>query len=163
MQKINQYLSAGGDYAQPNAIRRAFNDLFSRQCLSGSGWNVGTGLLVARTGALNTVAIVGGATVVLAANTSAPALTGFALTPGQFAAVITTTDGGGVLRNYFTSIEVLQSAIRYPQIPITEAVIGVVHLAPTVAFTGGVTNLDLVGVNASFSSVLGPFSPQNIF
>ena len=163
MEKIKQLITAGGSTGQvlPETAFRAFNVLSSTQGVSSSGWNVGAGLLVARTGSAVTYAIVQGKTVSLAANTSAPALTGFNLTTGQFAAVLTTVDAGGTLRNYFTSIETVLNNLQYPRIPISEAVIGIVYFAPTTTFTGGTTALDAANVNATFASITEAAYPQN--
>lgn len=165
MEKIKQLILAGGPMAMslPETVLRLFGDLFARQCVSGSGWNVGAGLLVARTGSGVTVVEVNGVTVRLAANTSAPALTGLNMTTGQHAAVLTTCDAGGTLRNYFSGVAASAAAIQYPTIPVSETVIGIVYLAPTTTFTGGTTALDAANVNATFVSVQGPFYPINAF
>lgn len=165
MEKIKQMLAAGGaqGLTMPEHVARVFASLFSTQAVSSSGWNVGTGLLVARTGSAVTVVEVNGITVRLAANTSAPALTGLNLTTGQHAAVMTTCDSAGTLRNYVSNVAASAGAISYPPIPGDQAVIGIVYLAPTTTFTGGTTALDAANVNALFVSVVGPFYPINTF
>lgn len=165
MEKIKQMLAVGGAHGltNPEHVARVFASLFSTQAVSSSGWNVGTGLLVPRTGSAVTVVEVNGVTVRLAANTSAPALTGFNLTNGQHGAVITTCDSAGTLRNYFSNAAASAGTISYPPIPPSEAPIGIVYFAPTVTFTGGTTALDAANVNALFVSVVGPFYPINVF
>ena len=165
MEKIKQMLVAGGAHGltNPEHMARVLASLFSAQAISSSGWNVGAGLLVPRTGSAATIVEVNGITVRLAANTSAPALTGFNLTNGQHGAVMTTCDASGTLRNYFTNAAANAASISYPPIPGDQAVIGIVYFAPTVTFTGGTTALDAANVNALFVSVLGPFYPINTF
>jgi hypothetical protein len=165
MERIRQLIVAGGSTGLtiPETALRLFLDLFARQCVGGSGWNAAATALVPRTGSTVTVVLVNGVTVRLAANSVAPALTGFNLTTGQHGAVLTTSDAGGTLRNYFTSPAASAAAIQYPAIPPTEAVIGVTYFAPTVTFTGGTTALDAANVNATFVSVSGPFYPVNSF
>lgn len=163
MQRILKLLVGGGGTGLnlPETLLRCINYLTSNQVLSASGWNVGAGLLVARTGATVTVVVANGRTVRLAVNSSAPALTGLVLTTGQHAAVVTTCDASGTLRNYFSSIELTAADIKYPLIPENEVVIGIVHFAPTTTFTGGTTALDAANINAAFSSPVGPFPPTN--
>lgn len=165
MERIRQLVAAGGTHGLnlPEVVLRMYADLYARQCVSGSGWNVGAGLLVPRTGSNVTIVEVNGVTVRLAANTSAPALTGFNLTNGQHGAVLTTCDAGGTLRNYTSGAASSAAAIQYPTIPANEAVIGIVYFAPTTTFTGGTTALDAANVNATFVSVQGPFYPINAF
>lgn len=165
MERIRQLVTAGGPHGLnlPEITLSCFADLYARQCVTGSGWNVGAGLLVPRTGSGVTIVEVNGVTVRLAANTSAPALTGFNLANGQHGAIFTTCDAGGTLRNYFSNVAASAAALQFPTIPATEAVIGIVFLAPTVTFTGGTTALDAANVNATFASVQGPFYPINAF
>ena len=172
MEKIKQYLLAGGGsaLALPETLVRAFNCLFTGQALTSSGWNVGSGLLVPRTGTPVTFVQVNGAVVRLSTNVSAPSLpASFVLTTGQYGAILTTCDSGGTLRNYFSTVVTAASVTNggtaglvFPIIPAAEAVIGIVYLAPTTTFTGGTTALDAANVNAVFSSVVGPFYPNAV-
>lgn len=162
MEKIKQYLNAGGSSSPlPETLMRAFNDLYSRQCLTSAGLAVGTTTTKFKLGNA-TYAVVGGLTV-LVASADGPVLTGYNLTSGQVGGFVVTVDSTGTIYAQAIGAAATIGSIVYPVIQPTQAVVGVVLINTTNAatFTGGTTVMN--ASNVTYVNVIGPFYPNNVF
>ena len=162
MEKIKLYLNAGGSGSpQPESLTRAFNDLYSRQCLTSAGLAVGTTTTKFKLGNA-TYAVVGGTTV-LVASADGPALTGYNLTSGQAGGFVVTVDSAGTIYALGITAAASIGGIVYPAVPVGQAVVGLALINTTNAatFTGGTTLMN--ASNVTYVNVIGPFYPNNVF
>lgn len=161
MERIKQLFTAAGAFALVETVLRAFNDLFSRQCLSSAGLAVGTTTTKFKLGNAIYVAING--VTQLVASADGPVLTGYNLTSAQVGGFVVTVDTGGVINALPIQPAAALNGIGYPVVPPTQAVVGLVLINTTNAatFTGGTTLMN--ASNVAYVNIVGPFNPTNAF
>lgn len=103
--------------------------------------------------------IAGGVYMKAGANLTYPALTGAAVTTGNFGLYWFTIDSAGNPHSYAspTNNSSTRAGLLFPS-PLpsaSEAIIGMIEVAPTTTFTPGTTNLNASNVNATVFSIIG--------
>lgn len=164
MLKIKQTLQGGGIQALslPETFIRAFNELYSRQCLSSPGLAVNATNTLFQVTNLTPV-VDRGVLSVIPAVTAFPALTGYTLTATQIGGFVATVDGSGVLRALPINPSIsLTANVGFPEVPVDQVPVGVVliNAVNPAIFTGGTSVMS--GTNVTYVNIVGPFNPTNI-
>lgn len=161
MERIKQLFTAGGAYALIETVLRAFNDLFSRQCLSNAGLAVGTTTTKFKLG--NAIYTMINGVTQLIASADGPVLTGYNLTSAQIGGFVVTVDTAGAINALPIQPAATLAGVGYPAVPPNQAAVGLVLINTTNAatFTGGTTLMS--ASNVAYVNIVGPFSPTNAF
>lgn len=133
----------------------------NNQPLSDYAINNAATALVFRTGSNARLAIAGGVLQRIAANTSLPALTGLSVPTGSKVLIVHTIDRGGNLGQYWGPISPAVGGCTFPDLPLDNAVLGLVLLenATGSTFTGGTTALDTANITLTYANSPGSVSP----
>lgn len=134
-------------------------DRYSTQPLRTAGLVISSGgATVAKIGAADFYASVGGVLVKIAASTDMPALTGITITAAKFNVVCFYVDVAGTVTALAGTQGATLGAVVFPVPPIKKALVGFLIITYASTFTGGTTALDTA--TTVYVSPLGPFDPS---
>jgi hypothetical protein len=133
----------------------------NNQPLSDYGITNAAAALVFRTGTNARLAIAGGALQRVAASTNFPAMTGLSVPTGSKVLIVHTIDRSGTLGQYWGPISPVVAGCTFPDLPLDNAVVGLVLLenATGSTFTGGTTALDTANITLTYANAPGSVSP----
>lgn len=158
---VTRYTAAIGETRWRHALRVCLNplaDRYSSQALTSAGLVIaGAGSALARIGTTAFWATASGAMVTLAANLVLPALTGLVIPANQFNVACFFVDASGTVTMLQGTAGATAGAVRFPQFPRRQALIGFLLITHTAQFTGGTTPLDTA--TTVYVSPTGPFDP----
>lgn len=163
--RIGQYLAkigAGNDREAISPVLQAIAAEHNTQALNSAGLVIkaGGGTL-AKIGASDFYAIVGGKLVKIAAGTDMPALTGLNISAGKFNVVCFFVDASGTVTARLGTEGGAIGTVTFPDFPIDRALVGFLLITYASAFTGGTTALDTA--TTVYLSPVGAIDPTLLF
>lgn len=160
---ITRFLSAIPDAATRRAVRNVVRpgvDRLSSQALTTAGLVInGAGATFAKTGAAPCYACAAGKLVMIPAGTALPAPTGLAIPAGSTAVASFYTDSAGNITMQGSTPAALLPSVTWPEPLPGQALIGLLIITASGAFTGGTTALDATTTTVFVSPVFGCFDP----
>ena len=162
---LSQHLAligAGNDRKAVGAAAENIGGTLNTQALKTAGLVIkaGGGVL-AKIGAADFYATVGGRLVKIAAATDMPALTGLAITAAYFNVACFFVDAAGTVTVRFGTEAAAIAGVKFPNFPLGQALVGFLLITYASAFTGGTTALDTA--TTVYFSPTGAFDPTIIF
>ena len=161
---ISQHLSligAGNDRQAAGKVAEGFASRFNTQALTTAGLVISATTTKAKTGAAVFYAIVGGRLVSIAAGTDMPVLTGLNITAGSFNVACFFIDSAGTVTARFGTEGTAIAAVKFPDFPLNQALVGFLLITYASAFTGGTTVLSTA--TTVYVSPLGAVDPTILF
>ena len=160
---IIRWLSGIASRKDSEAIRQAVQpiaDRMSAQAIINSTLVIKAGSSpVAKTGAASSYFVVNGKLVLIAASTDMPAIPATpVLTAGSLNVVCFFVDQGGTTSAAWGTESTTLAGVVFPQFPKNKALVGVIIITASGAFTGGTTALDNTTLTVYVSPV-GAFDP----
>lgn len=160
-----QYLDQIGEAKGREALQYLMQYVageFNTAALSSAGLVItGAGGVTAKTGTSDFYAIIKGSLLKIAASTNMPALTGLTITANRFNVAVFMVNGSGTVSVAFGQEGATLGAVKFPQFPFDQAVVGVLIITHSSAFTGGTTALDTA--TTVYLSPIGAFDPTFLF
>lgn len=162
---IAQYLAkigAGNDREALVPVLQAIAAQVNTQALNSAGLVIKAGTsTLAKTGASDFYATVGGRLVKIAASTDMPALTGLTITANRFNVACFFVDASGATSVLFGTESAAIGTVKWPDFPIDKALIGFLLITHSSTFTGGTTALDTA--TTVYVSPLGAVDPTILY
>lgn len=159
---LTRYLEGIGEVRWRRAVRVplvTLVDRYSTQPLTTAGLVIKAGgSALAKTGAADFYASVGGVLVKIAASTDMPALTGISNTAAFFNVACFFVDSAGTVTVAGGTQAATLGAVVFPPFPEKKALVGFLIITYASAFVGGTTPLDTA--TTVYVSPLGPFDPS---
>ncbi len=155
-------IAAGRDREAVARVLRHIGSRLSTQMLSSAGLVIkaGGGVL-AKSGATDAYALVGGALVKLTAGTDMPALTGLSISANMFNVACFLMDAGGTRSVLFGREGGSIASLKWPDLPPDQVLIGALLITHNAAFTGGTTALDTA--TTVYLSPIGAVDPTVLY
>jgi len=151
-------LSVIGDATALRNIISPLSDRYSTHPLTSAGLVIKAGSsALAKIGAADFYALVGGRLVLIAASTDMPALTGLTIAANTFNVACFFVDGAAAVTMAAGAQGATVGAVVFPQFPVKKALIGFLIITHSATFTGGTTALDTA--TTVYVSPLGPSDP----
>lgn len=143
---IAQFLSkigSGNDREALSPVLRAMAAQHSTQALNTAGLVIKAGgSTLAKTGSSAFYAIVGGRLVTIAGSTDMPALTGLNISASAFNVACFFVNSSGTVSAMFGREGAAIGRVQFPDFPTDQALVGILLITHSSAFTGGTTALD---------------------
>ena len=157
-----QNVPAGTERRVLQTLFQAFARLSSCVALATAGLVIkaGGGVL-AKVGSTAFYATVNGVTVTLAGSTDMPSLVGYNITAAKFNVICFFIDNAAAVTVLMGAEGATAAAVKWPDFPSNKALVGVLLVTHSSAFTGGTTALDTA--TTVYLSPVGAFDPSLLF
>lgn len=157
-----QGISAAGDRRALETLLKSASRAVSCVATATAGLVIKAGgSALAKTGAAAYYATVNGRLVTVAAGVDMPALTGVNITAAYFNVVCFFIDKAGAVTKKAGTEGPSLGAVRFPDFPADQALVGYLIITYASAFTGGTTALDTA--TTVYHSPVGAFDPSFTF
>jgi len=157
---MTRYLAGIASEKDRQALRAVLQpivDRMSSQGLTSAGLAIKAGgSALAKTGSAAWVGIANGVLVTVAASTDMPALAG-SISAGAFNVFCFFVDSAGVVTSAMGTEGATLAAVKFPQFPQGNALLGFLVVTYASAFTGGTTPLDTA--TTIYCNPVGAFDP----
>lgn len=155
-------IGSGTDRDAQSIVMQHLAASLNSQALASAGLVISTaGGVVAKTGASTFYALVGGRLASIAAGTNMPALTGLTITANRFNVVCFFLNSAGTVSARFGTEGSVAGAVKWPDFPLGQALIGALLITHSATFTGGTTPLDTA--TTVYLSPIGAVNPTFLY
>lgn len=162
---VNQYLSQIGEPKGREALQFLMQYVagnVNTQALTSAGLVIkAVGGVLSKTGVAATYLLANGRLVSIAAGTDMPALTGLTITASRFNVACFFINSSGTVSVRFGTEGTAIGRITWPDFPFDQALVGILLITHSSAFTGGTTALD--AATTVYLSPVGAVDPTFLF